>query len=51
MKKLSLRLDDERHAKLKKLAEKDNRSMHNMIIVILDRFFEQAEEEEKQKQG
>lgn len=32
-----LRLDEDLHAKLKALAESDNRSLHNLIITLLRR--------------
>jgi len=43
MKTLNLRLDDELHAKLRELADRDHRSMNQQIVWLLERGLEASE--------
>jgi predicted HicB family RNase H-like nuclease len=49
MKALTLRLPDKLHEQLKRMAEKENRSLHNLIITILMDYVKQSKEAEKPK--
>ena len=43
MKRLTLRLPDDLHAKVKKLAEKEHRSLHAQILYILEQYLKQLQ--------
>ena len=43
MKRFSLRLPDDLHAALQRSAQKEYRSLHNQILVVLEEFVRQAE--------
>jgi hypothetical protein len=46
MKRFSLRLPDDLHAALQRSAQKEYRSLHNQILVVLEEFVRQAEFEQ-----
>ena len=43
MKRFSLRLPDDLHAALQRSAQKEYRSLHNQILIVLEEFVRQAE--------
>ena len=47
MPKFTLRLPDDLYNDLKELAEKETRSLHNMVIHILKTYIKQIKEAEK----
>ena len=49
MKTLSIRLPDELHKALTELAEKERRSLNNLIVVILEQAVRLAEEEKSEE--
>ena len=52
MKRLTLRMPDDLYEALKKLAEKETRSMHAEILHLIKEAIRQTEEaEKKQRQG
>jgi predicted HicB family RNase H-like nuclease len=48
MKTLSIRIPDELHEALAKMAEQDRRSLNNFIIVVLEQFVHLAEKDQKE---
>lgn len=48
MYKFTLRMNEELHEKLKKLAEEEHRSMQSQMIYMLEKYLEQMEEKKKQ---
>jgi predicted transcriptional regulator len=48
MPKFTLRLPDDLYADLKELAEKETRSLHNMVIHILRMYIKQVKEAKKE---
>jgi len=43
MKRFSLRLPDDLHAALQRSAQKEYRSLHNQILIVLEEFIRQSE--------
>ena len=46
MRRFSLRLPDDLHAALQRMAQKEYRSLHNQILIVLEEYVHQAEYQE-----